>query len=138
MADTKIDCSKVYVKASTFSCENNKFDGAFAKVDIKKGDLVEKGLMRRLEGFNGMNNPYVFTWSTEIPNKIWAIGSGCSTYYNTGLENMTNTSMIRYYEEDRFEIIAKKDICQDEELTHTYKSLTWRNTFVPLHNLLTQ
>ena len=46
--------------------------------------------------------------------------------------------MIRYYEEDRFEIIAKKDICQDEELTHTYKSLTWRNTFVPLDDLLTQ
>ena len=47
------------------------FDGAFAAVDIKEGDLVEKGLMRRLpEGFDGNTCPYIFTWSTERPNKV--------------------------------------------------------------------
>lgn len=47
------------------------FDGAFAACDIKEGELVEKGLMRRLpEGFDGNTCPYIFTWSTERPNKV--------------------------------------------------------------------
>ena len=38
--DTKIDCSKVYVKKSTFSNEETgDFDGAFAAVAIKKGEF---------------------------------------------------------------------------------------------------
>jgi hypothetical protein len=71
-AETKIDCSKVYVKQSSFSNEETgMFDGAFAAVDIKEGELVEKGLMRRLpEGFDGNTCPYIFTWSTERPNKV--------------------------------------------------------------------
>jgi hypothetical protein len=53
--DTKIDCSKVYVKKSSFSNEQTgDFDGAFAFVPFQKGDLVEKGVMRRLpDGFDG-------------------------------------------------------------------------------------
>ena len=36
--ETLIDCSKVYVKQSSFSNEETGyFDGAFAAVDIKKG-----------------------------------------------------------------------------------------------------
>jgi hypothetical protein len=111
--DTKIDCSKVYVKLSSFASEGNEFDGAFATVPIKKGsvidwkidinylvthvltqnpvryyrnvgELVEKGMMRRLpDGFDGNTCPYIFTWSKERPNKIWGMGSGCSAYYNT-------------------------------------------------------
>lgn len=39
--DTKIDCSKVYVKKSSFSNEQTgEFDGAFAAVDIKKGAFL--------------------------------------------------------------------------------------------------
>ena len=38
--DTKIDCSKVYVKKSSFSTEETgDFDGAFAAVAIKKGEF---------------------------------------------------------------------------------------------------
>jgi hypothetical protein len=38
--DTKIDCSKVYVKKSLFSnAETGEFDGAFAACPIKKGTL---------------------------------------------------------------------------------------------------
>jgi len=139
----RVDCSKVIVKESTFSTENNKIDGAFAKVDLKSGELIEKGLMRRLSGsdnktFNGMNNPYVFTWSDNKPNYTWAFASGCASFYNTGLENQTNTKMIRYFNEDRFEIYANRDIIAGEELTHTYKSLQWRDVFVPLYNELIQ
>ena len=41
--DTKIDCSKVYVKKSTFSNEETgDFDGAFAAVAIKEGEFLPK------------------------------------------------------------------------------------------------
>lgn len=75
------------------------FDGAFAAVAFKEGelhylclvyvntmfcvaqptcsfanttgDLIEKGVMRRLpDGFDGNTCPYIFTWSTERPNKV--------------------------------------------------------------------
>jgi hypothetical protein len=39
--DTKIDCSKVYVKKSSFSNEQTgDFDGAFAFVPFQKGMLT--------------------------------------------------------------------------------------------------
>lgn len=110
---SKIDCSKVFVDTSKLSTDNNVFYGAFAKVDIKKNELVEKGLMKRLSDnnnriFDGMKNQFVFTWSNDIPNYTWAFGSGCSTFYNTALES--NTRFVRYFDEDRFEIYATRDI----------------------------
>ena len=138
---SKIDCSKVVVKTSLLSTDDNIFDGAFANQDIKKGELVEIGIMRRLSDnnnkqFNGMENPYVFTWSDDIPNYTWAFGSGCSSFYNSGLQSQTNTIMVRYFDEDRFEIYATKDIKKGDELTHTYKSLEWRDVFKPLFKKL--
>ena len=138
---TKVDCSKVFVDISKLSTPNNRFYGAFAKVNINKGELVEKGIMRRLcdndNTFDGMNNEHVFTWSDDIPNKTWAFGSGCSTFYNSGLESQVNTKMIRYYNNDEFEIYASKFINAGDELTHTYKSLSWRDAFSPLYKNLT-
>lgn len=65
--------------------------------------------MRRLpDGFDGNQCPYVFTWSDEIPNKTWGMGSGCSAYYNTEKEGNANTHMVRYFDEDRFEIFATR------------------------------
>lgn len=135
---TKVDCSKVYVDTSTFSTQERKFDGAFARINIKSGDLVEKGIMRRLSDnenkiFNGNNSPYVFTWSEDIPNHTWAFPSGCAAFYNSGLDADTNTRMVRFMSEDRFEIYAKRDISAGEELTHTYKSLRWREAFSELY-----
>jgi len=137
----KVDCSKVYVDTSALSTISNEFDGAFARVNIKKGELVEKGLMRRLSDsnnklFDGMQNMFVFTWSDDLPNYTWAFASGCGSFYNSGLDDQTNTHMIRYFDEDRFEIYAKQDINAGDELTHTYKSLKWRESFVSLHNKL--
>ena len=34
---SKVDCSKVCVRTSTFSDMTKPFNGAFAKIDIKKG-----------------------------------------------------------------------------------------------------
>ncbi|EKX47774.1 hypothetical protein GUITHDRAFT_69157 [Guillardia theta CCMP2712] len=120
---SKIFCSKVIVKG-----DNHGGDGAFAACDIKQGELVERGIVRRIPGLDGMKNPYVFTWSDDVPNHVWAIGSGCATFYNTSYD--PNTSMKRFFDEDRFEIFAIKDIKEGEELTHTYKSKKWRTCFV--------
>jgi hypothetical protein len=101
------------------------------------GDLVEKGVMRRLpDGFDGNTCPYIFTWSEERPNKIWGMGSGCSPFFNTDREGKANTHMVRYYDEDRFEIFATRDIEKDEELTHTYVSLKWRTCFADINEIV--
>lgn len=131
----KVDCSKVIVKTSTFCDDDNKFDGAFANVDIKKGELVEKGIVRRIE-CDGQKNPFVFTWSDDIPNNTWVFSSGCLAFYNTNREELSNTRVVRYFKEDRLEVFAKNDIKKGEELTHTYKSLEWRDVFKDLNKVL--
>ena len=104
---------------------------------IYSGDLVEKGLMRRLpEGFDGNTCPYIFTWSTERPNKTWGMGSGCAPYYNTCKEGTANTRMDRFFDEDRFEIYATEDIKAGDELLHTYISLKWRTCFAELNEIV--
>ena len=145
----------------------------FPYVVLVVGELVEKGLMRRLpDGFDGNTcpctfitvhlckyyyvygyishailfclcfdlsfvcGPDIFTWSTERPNKTWAMGSGTSAFYNTAAEEDANTRMDRFYDEDRFEIYATRDIAQDEELTHTYVSLKWRTCFSDLNDIV--
>ena len=136
--NSKIWCENVYVTRSRFSNETTgDFDGAFAGTSFKEGDLIEKGVMRRLpDGFDGNKCPYIFTWSNEQPNHVWAMGSGCSPFYNTNKEGVANTRMVRYFDEDRFEIFAIRDIEVDEELTHTYLSLRWRECFRDLSDLL--
>jgi hypothetical protein len=130
---SKVYCADVYVKESSYATESNKFDGVFASKAFKSGELIEKGIMRRFaKDFDGMNNPYVFTWSDDKPNYTWAMGSGCSTFYNTAKPENANTRMVRHFDEDRFEIFAIKDIAEDEELVHTYKSLQWRTVFLNL------
>ena len=51
-----VDCSKVYIDTSTFSTPDNKFSGAFASIDIKQGELIESGIVRRIndKSFNGL------------------------------------------------------------------------------------
>ena len=136
--DNKVWCENVYVAKSRFSNETTGFfDGAFAKKSFVKDELIERGVMRRLpDGFDGNKCQYIFTWSNERPNYIWAMGSGCSPFYNTNKENLANTKMVRYFDEDRFEIFATRDIAINEELTHTYLSLRWRECFTELSNIL--
>jgi len=118
----RMDSSKVYIAR----IGEEMGDGAFAAVDIKEGEIVEFGIARRLPGLDGHRNPYVFTWSED--RSVWATCSGCAMFYNTSANN-PNTKMHRYFEEDRFEIVALRDIKKDEQLTHTYRSLQWRQCF---------
>lgn len=118
-----VECSNVSVKIS-----EKGGAGAFANKDFQKNELIEKGIVR-IVPVDGNNSPYVFTWSED--RTVWAIGSGCSTFYNSS-SNDPNTYMVRHYQENRFEIFANRDIQQGEELLHTYKSLNWRTCFVPI------
>ena len=121
-----IDCHKVIVKDAGV-----KGLGAFAKYKIKKNELVEKGVMVPID-IDGHKNTHVFTWSDD--KKIWAFGSGCSTFYNTS--KSPNCEMRRFYDLNRFEIYALEDISEGDELTHRYQSLEWRDAFKNLNKEL--
>lgn len=129
LASSLVDCSRVVVKEDAYGGA-----GAFAATAIGKGEVVEAGIVRVLTNVDGNINPYVFTWSDEIPNKTWAIGSGCSTFYNTPASGSEegNTTMKRDFANNSFVITATRDISEGEELLHTYKSKSWRECFKEL------
>jgi len=122
-----IDCSKVHVK----NTGSEKGMCAFVNQDIKEGEVVEYGLMRRVDT-DGNKNPYLFTWSDD--KTVWAFASGCATFYNT--TKQPNVKVDRYFDEDRFVITALQYINEGEELMHTYSSLQWRNCFQELNDIL--
>ena len=64
------------------------------------------------------------------------MGSGCAPFYNTCKEGTANTRMERFFDEDRFEIYATRDIVAGEELLHTYISLKWRTCFQELNEIV--
>ena len=121
-----VDCSKVIVKNT-----NIMGLGAFANQNIKRDDLIEKGIVRRIDT-DGHKSPYLFTWSQD--KTVWAFASGCATFYNTSLN--PNTRIDRNYKNNSFEIYAIKDITKNEQLTHKYKSLEWRECFQELNKTL--
>jgi hypothetical protein len=132
----KVLCIDVYVKESSFSTDESTFDGAFAGKFFKKDEIIEIGVVRVLpDSFDGNESPYVFTWSDTIPNKRWAIASGCATFYNTSIKD-ANVKMLRDFKNNTFKIIALRDINIDEELLHTYKSLQWRKCFSDIKQIL--
>merc|ERR1719428_1652861 len=63
-----VDMSRVIVKHDQWGGA-----GAFARVPIKKGELVERGIVRELP-VDGNDCPFVFTWSESEPRR-WASGS---------------------------------------------------------------
>jgi len=114
-----VHCENVMVKET-----ETKGLGAFSTKKIMKNYLVEKGIIKRID-YDGNKNPFLFTWSEN--KDVWGFASGCATFYNTSRN--PNTFINRNYDEDRFEIYALRDIEEGEELTHTYKSLEWRECF---------
>ncbi len=122
-----VQCDKVHVKDTG----GIKGLGVYANVNISSGDVVESGLARRVDT-DGNNNNFLFTWSED--KTCWAFCSGCATFYNTSLD--PNTRMERDFENDTFAIYAIKDICKGDELTHKYRSLSWRLCFNELNRNL--
>ena len=125
------------ISLSFISTKNKPKPNQTKPNQTKPGELIEKGVMRRLpEGFDGNTCPYIFTWSEKRPCTTWGMGSGCAPFYNTCKEGTANTRMVRYFDEDRFEIFANRDIEKDEELLHTYISLKWRGCFSELNEIV--
>lgn len=105
--------------------------GAFATREIRKGEVVEWGLMRQVH-VDGASNPYVFTWNPEGRRRerdnVWATGSNASMFYNS--DHPANVRFYRLFANFRYVIIAKRDIGIGEELMHLYASSSWRKCFV--------
>jgi hypothetical protein len=131
MNNSLINCNNVYIK--NIIKNDVSMAGAFANINFKKGDIVEYGIVRVIT-LDGHQNPYVFTWSNDIPNTKWGLSSGCATFYNTSLN--PNTYMERDFENNTFIFRAITDIKKDDELTHIYKSLKWRKCFSEINNYL--
>merc|ERR1712037_433361 len=135
---SRVLCNDVEVRESTL-CQGMdiSFDGAFARRAFTRGEEVERGVVRRLpENFEGDEWQLCFTWSDEVPNRVWAVASGCAPFYNTALPEESNTKMHRDFKKDAFIITATRDIEAGEELFHTYKSLSFRRCFSDLNEML--
>ena len=117
--DEYVDCSKVYVKKGA------KGYGVYARQDISKGEMVEKGLMCRLVNVDGNENPHLFTWSHD--KRVWASGSGCLPFYNHS--DNPNIEKKGDLLNDTMVIFALTDIKKDDELVNTYFSKKWRKCF---------
>ena len=82
----QVNCRAVIVRSSKFG------DGAFAARDIKQGECIEWGIVRRLPpGFDGNAAEYVFTWSDD--RTVWAITSGTAAFLNTAAHGKANTKV---------------------------------------------
>lgn len=108
--------------------------GVFASEDIKKGELVESGLMHQLQGVDGNKCPYVFTWNkdgqrhSDPKQNQWCTGGGHAMFYNS--DYPANTRMYRFHDHFRYLIVATQDISEGEECMHLYVSSSWRKCFV--------
>lgn len=118
-----VNCLKIYVDKSTYGL------GVFAKQDIKKGEIIETGLMMRMTNVDGNENEHLFTWSDD--RQTWAAGSGCLPFYNhtSGIPNMKKCGDLV---NDTMVVVALRDIKTGEELLSQYYSASWRKCFSDL------
>jgi len=99
--------------------------GVFAKQTIKKGTLIESGIMSVLNNVNGSENPMLFTWSDDKTK--WAIGTGLLHYYNHS--DNPNIKKKGDLINNTLKIYALRDIDVGEELLGSYYSKKWRECF---------
>lgn len=102
---------------------------AYAARAFSKGDLIERGAMLPVQA-DGRHEPFLFAWDDSVPTSSWAIASGCAAFYNCSYN--PNCRFERNFDRYTFEIRALHDIAAHDELTFTYKSLTWRPAFAGL------
>jgi len=114
-----IDCNKVYID----KCEYGY--GVFAKNNIKKDEIIEKGIVTILNEVDGNINPHLFTWSDD--RKVWACGSGCLPFYN--YSDNPNILKIGDLKKNTLNVVALTDIKKGEQLKNTYMSKKWRKCF---------
>lgn len=116
------------INSSKVRCAQSKIappgKGVFARVDIKKGEIVEWSVATPIPGFNVLSTDAFFAWSREDRTKAATI-SGCALFYNT-LGDKSNVRMVPYHKECRAELYALRDISAGEELTIRYDSMNYR------------
>ena len=99
--DSNIRSDYVFIKESTLSTSDNKFEGAFAGTDFQKGEIIESGVMKVL--------------GNASANDTNQFGSNHATLYQNNPQK-ANTKLIRDVESNTFTIVATRDIKKNEEL----------------------
>lgn len=116
-----IDCHKVEIQKCKYGL------GVFASENIKKGDVVETGIVYVLKDVDGNlpGNEHLHTWSDD--RSKWAAPSGCLAWYNHS--ETPNVRKIGNLKTNKLDVVALKDIEVGEELVCTYMSAKWRGCF---------
>ena len=122
-----INCDKVSCRNSTIAKGQR---GIFARCDIKRGEIIEWGIVTRIPGVDVRKGDVLYSWSST-DRSLAAATSGCALYYNT-MGDDSNARCVPYHSEDRFEIYAMRDIAMDDEITIRYDSMNYRETMKPL------
>jgi endonuclease YncB( thermonuclease family) len=128
-----IKCDELVLLKSAM-CDDGGY-GVFSNKGYDATEVIETGVANVLTGVDGNANPHLFTWSDALPNTTWAALSGFAFYYNTSLA--PNCVMERDFVRNIFRFRALTRIAKGTELTHRYKSLSWRTCFAKLHQTLT-
>lgn len=122
-----INSDKVCCRHSTIAKGQR---GIFARCDIKKGKIIEWGIVTRIPGVDVRDGDVLYSWSST-DRSLAATTSGCALYYNT-MGDDSNARCVPYHSEDRFEIYAMCDINEGDEITIRYDSMNYRDAMKPL------
>jgi SET domain-containing protein len=108
--------NKIIVKSSNLGGTFGR--GVYANMSIKKGELIEEGYLLLYDGENplkcGLYRHYLYGL-TDRPGVGFPLGTG-------GLYNHSSTDSNAYFVtfNDKFQIFAKKDIYDGEEILLCY------------------
>jgi len=114
-----VNCDKVSVMKGKLGYS------VFARVNIKKDDIIETALMIPLVGANGEDNPHLHTWSED--RKTWACSSGVVAYYNHS--DTPNAKKYGNLNNNTLVVKALSDIKAGVEIRTQYMSKPWRKCF---------
>jgi len=118
------NCDKVYLD----NCKYGK--GVFARTDIKKGSIIEKGIVAPYDNIDGENIPHLLHWSDD--KKTWGIATGLIMWYNHS--DNPNAKKMGDLKNNTLEVVALTDIKKGDEIFTKYMSAKWRKCFKNLGN----
>ena len=117
--------SLIYNNGNIYCKKGENGIGVYCRFPIKKGELIELGIMYVINDVDGNYNEHLFSWSND--RRTWAAASGFIAFYNHSDE--PNIKKVGNLVNNTMEIYALRDIEVDEELCNTYMSKKWRKCF---------
>jgi hypothetical protein len=132
LEETLVECSSVACRPSKIIPTGK---GAFAKRSFKKGECVEYGVAQIIPRLTNHEQDAFFTWSSFSKDGPVATCSGNMCFYNT-MGDESNTRMVPFHEDKRFEVYALRDIEVGEELTIRYDSMNWREAMTEVRGIV--